>query len=145
MSIPPKSNIHTSEDLLMEDHLRKRNFFLERLLDLQNQEIRRLRSYDLNNLDTFYSTRESIIKIVSYLDNRISRIFDSKTSNFKPSGPVLSSILTLLGRKSQLISEILKLDNELLLNIQENRKLISKELQSVQNVIKAHKQYRSNV
>ncbi len=95
----------------MIDMLKKKNFYLELFESINGEELSRIKTGDLSNLESFYYDREILLNAMDKIDKKLKEYkleqFDDVSENSK------RKVVGLLKNKKQFIHTILNQDMQI--------------------------------
>ncbi len=132
------------------DLFKKKKHFLSEFAQLGSVELKRFQNHDFSHLESFYNSRESLLELIKYIDQKIE---DMETSeDFKKEQRSQRFIenkaphLDLLKVEMKVLTqEILKKDLEILSLIDREKSLLIKDIQSVRKNKKHVSSYKTKV
>lgn len=120
--------------------LQDRNIHLEKFAQINEIEILKFTEGNFDNLDNFYRSREGILNLIGCIDRLIDAT-ECEKSQMTDSDR--KTVLDLLAEKSELVTEILSQDLQILSLIERAKSDIIKELSSIKVGRKALHNYQS--
>lgn len=123
--------------------LNEKNEHLERFLNLNAEEIVNMHDGNFENLDTFYSSRDCILNMVSKVDKRIEDVNRGLLTPDDLSADEKKQVLRALDRKNDLVQQILAQDLQILSLIESEKSEIIRELKKTSTIKKVFSSYKS--
>lgn len=125
--------------------LTEKNQCLERFSRLNESEIIRFSEGNFDSLEQFYQSRETILTMIQKIEKLV--IENQQLEEFPRIIPAehKKSLLKVLARKNDLVTEILSQDLQILSLIEQAKSNIIKELSQVKTARKAMKGYDSKM
>ncbi len=124
------------------DLLTEKNHFLDKFINLNENEILNFMDGNFDNLDSFYNSREKLLNILTDIDNKIEEEsifeYDGHISN-----EIKKKIIKALDYKNEIVKQILAQDLQILSLIEEAKSIIIKELSQVKTTRKVFNSYKS--
>ncbi len=127
--------------------LNKKNHFLEKFYSLNEDQILRLKKNHFDGLDSFYQSREDLLKVLQYVDEKIKKFLpSSQVSHLQEEredfNETRDEIQEALKIKAEIVSQILRQDLEILSLIDKEKSSIISELQGVKKTQSVFEKYR---
>jgi hypothetical protein len=124
------------------DLLTEKNHFLDKFINLNENEILNFMDGNFDNLDSFYNSREKLLNILTDIDSKIE-----EESIFEYEGHISNElkkkIIKALDYKNEVVKQILAQDLQILSLIEEAKSIIIKELSQVKTTRKVFNSYKS--
>jgi hypothetical protein len=111
--------------------LKEKNHFLKKFYTLNKAEILRLTEGDFSRLDYFYQSRENILDMITYIENRMEENLGVSESTSPVSNEERLRIRRELDFKDDVVGQILDQDLQILSFIETAKTDLIRELQDV--------------
>jgi hypothetical protein len=109
---------------------KEKNHFLKKFYLLNLKELENFNNNKFENLEFFYSQREKLIDIISYIKAKIEKL----STNDELKNHMKNKDLKTIEENNNIIAkDILDQDSEILSHIENAKNLIIKELQKIKN------------
>lgn len=124
--------------------LKDKNEHLAKFLQLNETELINFMHGNFDNLEMFYQSRETILDLIRCIDGLVEvALKDAPTSGSEIADNDKRDFLKTLGRKNDLVTQILAQDLQILSVIERAKSDIIKDLRQVQAARKAVGAYKS--
>ena len=124
--------------------LNDKNEHLQKFLQLNEAELINFMNGDFENLEIFYQSRETILDLIRCIDGLVEvALKDSQMDAANIPVEEKRDLLKMLGRKNDLVTQILAQDLQILSVIEQAKSDIIKDLRQVQSAKKAVGAYKS--
>lgn len=122
----------------------ERNQHLLKFKEINEKELVNFSEGNFENLEIFYQSRETILELVRSIDGMIN----SEAGKCDPRDPNISddyrrAVIQSMDMKTQIVTEILSQDLQILSAIEREKSVIIKDLRQVQTTKKAFNSYQS--
>jgi hypothetical protein len=123
--------------------LEERNKCLQSFRALNETEIERMSEGDFGHIDDFYTSREGLLNLISYIEVSLERRLASIPGDARPTDEMRIEIEAHLGLRTELVNLILNQDLKIISMIESQKSTIIRELQSLSKNKKAIGSYKS--
>lgn len=122
----------------------QRNEHLLKFKEINEKELANFAEGQFDNLEVFYQARETLLNLIRTIDT----IINEEAATIDPRDPEFTdnyrrAIIESMDMKSQIVTEILSQDLQILSSIENAKSDIIKELKQVQTTRKAFHSYQS--
>ncbi len=123
--------------------LEERNFHLRKFKELNNNEMDNFCNGNFSNLETFYQTREGLLDVIRCIDEMINEGQGEVEGPGPADSQTRSQVQKALNEKTELITNILSQDLQILSFVENAKSEMIRELSSVKMARKAVGAYKS--